>query len=111
MCATWPMASSMSDATWSSCKGVEALAPVTLGDHQPVLAQYAQLVGDRRLLHAEGLHQLSDRVRCGPQQAEDPYPARCGEGEHGVGDDAAAAAESRPAALAEPRLTSDPSLA
>ena len=42
---------------------VEALASVALGHDQPMLAQDAQLVGDRRLLHADRRHQLADRVR------------------------------------------------
>ena len=34
-------------------QGVEALATVTLGDDEAMLAQDAQLVRDRRLLHAD----------------------------------------------------------
>ena len=92
-------------------QGVQALASVTLGHHQPMLAQDAQLVGDRRLLHADRLHELADRVR--PVRSRLRIRTRLGVDRANMASatDSAVAAESRPAAPAEPRLTSDPSLA
>ena len=54
---------------------VDHLAPLTLADDEPQVTEHAQLLGDGRLPHADGLGELADRTRAGRQPAEDPHPA------------------------------------
>jgi hypothetical protein len=51
-------------------QGIEALPADAIGLHDRVLSQYPQLMGDRRLLEAERVDQLTDRARTAEQAAE-----------------------------------------
>jgi hypothetical protein len=67
-------------------QAVDHLTAAALAHHQAQVAQDAQLLGHRRLLHLDVAGELADRAGADRQAAEDPHPARGGECLHGVGD-------------------------
>ncbi len=61
-------------------------ASVALGGDQAHRAEQAQLVGDRRLFHADGFGELADGGRRLPQLRQDHQSAGCRQGLQGRGD-------------------------
>lgn len=66
---------------------VHDVATLTSAPHQPEMPQEAELVGDRRGVHADVLREFTDRARASAQPAEDVQAARGRECLHRVGDD------------------------
>ncbi len=56
-------------------EAVADVAAVALGVDEAVLAQVTQLVGDRRLLHADRGRDLADGEGAGAEAVEDEQPA------------------------------------
>ena len=62
------------------------LRPDARAGDQAEVAQQSQLVGHRRLLHADRVGQFGHRNGALPQFGQDQQPARCGQGLQGGGD-------------------------
>ena len=65
---------------------VDTLPPHAINPDQRVLPKHAKLMRHSRLLHAERLHKLADRVWPFQQAAEDLDTVGRGQREHRVGD-------------------------
>ncbi len=65
---------------------VDDLATVPLADHETELAEEAELVRHRRLLHPDRSSKLTDRARRAAQPSEDQHAAGRRQGLHRVGN-------------------------
>ena len=74
------------DADVRVVEGVDDAAPAPLADHETKMAEHAELMRDRRLLHADRLRERVHRARRLAQAGENADAAwRC-EGLHRLGD-------------------------
>ncbi len=64
---------------------VDGVALVALSDDESEVAKYAQLLGDRGLLHSDVAGQVTHGAGSGTQATEDVHPAWSRQRLHGIG--------------------------